>query len=161
ELAKRWGIALILARPLGRIGELPLEDLAREGPPLCEEVLRALRSDAALARLTEGGAEGSAELAGEELPAAYRIAALAGVEDAGSAVAALEALRGVLWEALIEETRSAVPDRFDARQVGDLADRLAYVCASVLLASVAGEATARREGTGPMQSEGTRPPVSG
>jgi hypothetical protein len=149
ELARRWAIALILGRPLGRIGELPLEDLAREGPPLCAQALRALQSDAELARLTEGSAEAGAEHARHHLPAAHRLSALVGLEDAGSAVAALEALRGVLWEALLEEIGPSIPDRFDARQVGDLADRLAHVCASMLLASMAEEASGAREGTGP------------
>jgi GGDEF domain-containing protein len=132
ELARRWAIALILARPLGRIGDVPLEDLACEAPTLCAQMLRALDSDAELDRLTGGGGPGGRE---QSAPA-RRLAAMAGARDAGEAVEAVEALRGVLWETLLEELRGAMFDRAPVRQVADLADRLACVCASSLAVAI-------------------------
>ncbi|HYM53728.1 MAG TPA: hypothetical protein VES97_00080, partial [Solirubrobacteraceae bacterium] len=99
EMARRWAIVLILDRPLERIGDLPLEDLAREAPALCAQAIRALESDAELDRLLEGGAPTGRE----DRPPAPRLAAIAGARDARGAVEAVEALRGVLWETLLDE----------------------------------------------------------
>jgi GGDEF domain-containing protein len=127
ELAKRWAVALLLLRPLADIGQLPLADLADEAPSLCVQALRALESDVELERLT--GADASRARGGAAQ--ARRLAALAGAHEPAAAVAAVEALRGVLWTALLEHMREP-----SARQVGDIADRLAYVCASVLAAAL-------------------------
>jgi len=132
ELARQWAIALILARPLEGIGEVPLADLAREAPALCAQVLRALQSDAELERLTGGGASSG----GENAVPARSLAAIAGADDAAAAVEAIEALRGVLWEALLEELRWPRFERSSARQVADLSDRLAHVCACAAAATV-------------------------
>ncbi len=121
ELAQRWAIALILARPLERISDIPLEDLAREAPELFAQVIRALASEAALERLL-----GVAETASPDSGLAGRLAVLAGADDPVAAVAACEALRGVLWDALLAELHEP-----SARQVADLSDRLAAVCAAV------------------------------
>ena len=51
-------------------------------------------------------------------------------------VEAVEALRGVLWEALLDQLSRPIFDRSSARLLGDVADRLAYVCAAVLAAAV-------------------------
>jgi len=128
DLARRWVIALILMRPLQRIGELPLEDLARAAPALCAQAIRALFSEAELERMAGSCAAGSRE----ESASARGLAKLAGARDAEAAVAAVEALRSVLWSALLEELRDP-----PARQVADLADRLAYVCATALSVTLA------------------------
>jgi GGDEF domain-containing protein len=129
ELARRWAIALIGLRPLERIDEIPFADLAREAPALCAQAVRALESEAELERMAGGRAFGGRE----DSPVARRLAPLAGARDAGAAVEAVEALRGVLWEALMDELREP-----SARRVADLADRLAYVCATVLDATLNG-----------------------
>lgn len=128
ELAKSWAIALIGAHPLDAIDAVPLEDIAREGPALCAQMLRALQSDAELRRLTgEGPATGR-----EQSAPARRIAQLAGAHDIPATIQVVEALRGVLWEALLEEHRSSGHDRAAARQLAELSDRLASVCACAL-----------------------------
>jgi hypothetical protein len=127
ELARHWIVALLRARPLEAIGELPLAALAAQAPALCAQTVRAVQSEAELSRLT-GAAGGDAR---EGLALAQRIAALAGARDAGATVQAVEALRGVLWEALLAELSDAT-----AREVGDLGDRLAYVCAATLAVAV-------------------------
>ncbi|HEX7609311.1 MAG TPA: hypothetical protein VF380_01440, partial [Solirubrobacteraceae bacterium] len=88
ELAKRWTVALILARPLQRIAEIPLEGLALDGRELCVGALMALQSDAELERLT-----GSLATGRESTAPARRLAALTGAGDAATAVADVEALR--------------------------------------------------------------------
>jgi hypothetical protein len=128
ELARRWAIALLLARPLREMAEVPLEELAREAPALCAQAIRALDSDAELERLAvaeeSGGRGGSAW--------ASRLGASAGVLDARAVVYEVEALRGVLWEALLEELDRPIFDQSSARLVADLSDRLAHVCATAL-----------------------------
>jgi hypothetical protein len=126
ELARRWAIALILALPVERIGEFPLEGFAREAPALCAAVVRALQSDDELARIApREGAGGEGSFAG-------RVAEVTGAPDGRAAVEAVEALRGVLWQALLEELRWRGFEQAPAHQVADLADRLAYVCATAL-----------------------------
>jgi hypothetical protein len=130
ELARRWAAALVLALPVERLGELPLGELALDGPRLCAQALRALQSDAELDRLT-----GAAGLAGRERTApARRLAAIAGAGDPAAGVQAAECLRGVLWEALAE-----VPGAVWGREAAPVADRLAHVCAQAAAAAL-GEA---------------------
>ena len=115
ELSRRWAIALVLDRPAQQIGEVPLEAIAADGPELCERVLRAMQSEAALAQLLDG-ADGAA--------AVVRLASQEGGGDGLAAVRSVEALRGVLWEELAAHLLGA-----PASLVGGAADRLAYVCA--------------------------------
>jgi hypothetical protein len=130
ELARRWAIALIIARPLGQMADVPLEDFAREAPALCGAVIRALDSDAELLQLAAGG-----ELSARDgVAQVSRFGALGWVPDARDAVQDVEALRGVLWEALLEEMHQPSFDRSSARLVADLSDRLAHVCATALAA---------------------------
>jgi GGDEF domain-containing protein len=127
ELAKRWTVALIGARSLDAMASVPLEDLAREAPALCAQMLRALQSDAELERLTGSGAPSAREASA----VARKLAAMAGARDGVAAVEAVEALRGVLWEALLDEL--SVPS---ARLLADVSDRLAHVCACALAATL-------------------------
>jgi hypothetical protein len=152
ELARRWAIALILERPLERMAEVRLEMVAHEAPALCAQIIRSLESDTELERLA-GGDAGDGR--GDPSPA-RRLVALAGTGEAPAAVEIVEAvelLRGVLWEALLEELRWPISDRSRARQAADLADRLASVCAAALAAAVA--AAEGGEEAVPPQSERT------
>jgi hypothetical protein len=145
ELARRWAIALIVARPLGQMAEVPLEELAREAPALCAQIVRALASDPELARLAAGRepgfADGSLQVS--------RLGGLARAPDPRDAVEEVEALRGVLWEALLEELRPSPSGSLPptARLVGDLADRLAHACATALAAMLTQSPVARVEQT--------------
>lgn len=155
ELARLWAIALILDRPLDRIGEIPLEQIALDGTALCTQVLRALESDAELGRLTGRGAR-------ERSAPGRRLAAIAGSRDAVGAVAAAEALRGVLWEELAGRLTREASGRSSAMHLADVCDRLAYVCAAMVEAAVAEiEASAGRAGsagaTGSALPEAARP----
>lgn len=130
-------MALILARPLERIGEIPLEEIALDGPSLCEQTLRALQSDGELDVLTGRTA---ADGPGRPTPA-LRLAAIAGAREPEAAVDAVEALRGVLWEALAGELRHS-----PGRELAEAGDRLAHVCAQVLGVAVGAMAGPRQAG---------------
>jgi hypothetical protein len=128
ELAKQWVIALILARPLAELGEIPLEDLAQDAPSLLAQTIRALSSDLELDRLTAAPPP-----SGRDQPGPARaLAAISGATDAAATVGAVEALRGVLWQGLLLEQGWQAPGSGALRQLSDLAERLASVCASML-----------------------------
>ena len=59
EIAREWALALIAQLPPGRIGEVPLQALAEQGPAICAQILRALTSESDLDQLTgRGGSRG-------------------------------------------------------------------------------------------------------
>ncbi|HEY1451061.1 MAG TPA: hypothetical protein VGF47_08910 [Solirubrobacteraceae bacterium] len=131
ELARRWAIALILARPPAEMATVPLEELAVVAPELCASIVNALCSEEELAQYDAGPIErdrGAREGAGA--PAGLVLLA----DQWGPAASTLhfEALRGVLWEATLEELRDPSP-----RLLADLSDRLAFVCATVLADALA------------------------
>jgi hypothetical protein len=131
-------VALVLERPLQRIGEVPLQRVASEGPALCAQVVRAVGSDAELELLLAPPRAGGQE----DSPPAAKLGALAGARDAGEHVRAIEALRAVLWEELLSELNWPAFDRLPPRLLADLADRLAHVCASALEVALSREAAA-------------------
>jgi GGDEF domain-containing protein len=148
-LAKGWLIALLEEAPLDHAPSILTGDLTRDGPQLCEAVVRALADDEDLRRLEVGGAlELLASQVGE-------LTAADGVEATARAV---DVLQAVIWSAL----RSELP-RADADQIFDLAERLALVVelirAAALRRSSASEpsleATPRAR-----RSPGAKPPSS-
>ncbi len=132
ELARGWALALILLRPAAAIGEVPVEELAREAPTLCTQALRALQSDAELERLVGRGTPSAREGA----PVARLLWEMCGAPDTVALVDAVEALRGVLWEALLDHLRRPLFDRSVPRLLGELGDRLAHVCSALLAAAL-------------------------
>jgi GGDEF domain-containing protein len=160
DLARRWAISLILTRPLERIGEIPLQDVALEAPDLCARVIGALASQSALEQLLDPDA-------GDSRTPVSRLGVLAGARDCAATVNAVEALRSVLWDALMDELRDPHP-----RQVADLADRLGAVCSALTTALLAPEqglaepASAGRDPEYPLEipkrrvQEPQRPPQS-
>jgi hypothetical protein len=134
EFARRWAIELIRARPLADIGELPLDELAREAPALCAQALRAVGSDVELERLTGRGAPSGRE----DTAPALRLAAICGARDPAMLAEGAEALRGVLWETL-----SAQLVEPPARLLAELCDRVAHICAAMLAAALQAPAEAR------------------
>jgi hypothetical protein len=142
ELARRWALALIVARPLEEIAELPLGDLARSAPALCGSLVRALASDDALERLTRGD----------------RGAALAPPLRTGHAselVADIDTLRSILWEATLQQLRDP-----PVRLVADVADRLSYVCATATAAMLDEPAEAPRAPAVASAPEAPRAPAT-
>ncbi len=135
-------MALLLARPPGLIGDVPLQEIARRAPGLCEQLLRSLGSDAELERLIAERADGG----GAQAAGARELASIAGAQDPRAAVIAVEALRGVLWEALLGELNVQSAERTAPRRVADLADRLAYACARMLAAALGAMGSAAPSG---------------
>jgi hypothetical protein len=135
ELAHSWALTLLAARPLVEMAAIPLEDLARYAPAVCASLARALSSDEELAIFDVGARE--REGRPETLAATAGLSALAAGWEASAAVEHVEALRGLLWEAALGELRDPT-----ARQVADLSDRLASVCAAALAYALAGRGEA-------------------
>jgi hypothetical protein len=136
ELAHSWALTLLAARPLAEMTAIPLEDLARYAPAVCASLARALSSDEELAIFDLDARE--REGRGGELAATAGLSALAAGWEASAAVGHVEALRGLLWKAALEELRDPT-----TRQVADLSDRLASVCAAALAYALSGRADAR------------------
>src|SRR5947209_11808935 len=91
DLTKGWLLALLERAPLDDAPSILAADLARDGPRICEAVLRALASDDDLRRLERGGQleyliGRSGELAAAEAPDAIS--------------KAVDALQAVLWSAV-------------------------------------------------------------
>jgi GGDEF domain-containing protein len=121
--AKGWLLALVAARPLSDVPAVPTAELAREAPALCAAILRAVGSDAELARL---------QAAGDLAPLAASAGALAGAGSPPTCVAAIGRLRAALWDALMATMPSP-----DAATTAALATRVAFVCDVVAIAAVA------------------------
>jgi hypothetical protein len=157
ELAKEWAIALIAARPLQGIGELPLEELAEHAPRLLVQAIRALGSEPELDYLIA-----AAPLAGRDEPGPARaLATISGASDAVALVGAVEALRSVLWQALLREQGWQAPGNAAMRQVSDLSERLACVCAGMLRAALESLSAAPRPAPAPGQEEPQQPRGAG
>ncbi len=127
DLARGWLLALLEDRALEAAARVPAADLAREAPTLIAAVVRALASDADLARLGPGG-----DLRG----LAGRAGALAGAPGAVDTAAAVDDLRAVVWAAALARVPQPSPE-----QIGDLADRIAHVAQIVRAAALAEVAT--------------------
>jgi len=122
ELARRWAIALVGARPLAEMTAVPLEEIARVGPALCSALVCALGSEAALDALAPSGDPRTPSAADE-------LRALAARWDAAGTVESVEALRQVVWATAAGELGEA---EASSRVAAELSDRLAGVCAVLL-----------------------------
>ncbi len=122
DLAKGWLLALLEQAPLGEAPAILAADLARDGPLLCDAVVRALVSDGDLRRLEPGGA--LEWLAG-------RVGEICGAGAAEDVSRAVDALAALIWSALREELV-----RPESEQVSELAERLALVIERVRRAAL-------------------------
>jgi GGDEF domain-containing protein len=120
ELAKAWLLALVEDAPLDEAAAILAGDVARDGPRICDAVLRALYDEADLRRIEH---EGVLE------PLASRAGELAGARSAEAAARAVRALEQVMWAALRGELAHTDPDL-----LADAAERLSLVAALVLAA---------------------------
>jgi GGDEF domain-containing protein len=136
DLAKGWLLALLEQAPLHEAPSILAGDLSRDGPRLCDAVVRALADDADLRRLEPGGVL-------EPLVAqAGPLAGTAGPAAPAAASAAVDALHAVIWSAV----RSELADP-DGEQVSELAERLAFVIERVRGATLRASAAASGPGT--------------
>ncbi len=152
DLAKGWLLALLEQAPLDDAPAILAADLIRDGPRLCDAVLRAIADDTDLRRLEPGGAL---------TPLAARVGALAGASTPESTARAVDALRAVLWIALRDELRGPDPDL-----VSELAERLTQVTELLRGAALrngqyaAGETTATEPSPSGSEERETPPSVS-
>ncbi len=113
ELAKGWLLALVEDAPLESPGAILAGDVARDGPRICDAVVRAIYDEADLRRIEPGGVLE---------PLMSRAGELAGVRSAETAARAVEALRSVIWSALRIELARTDPD-----MLADAGERLSLV----------------------------------
>ena len=138
ELAKGWLLALLEQAPLDEALGIVGAGLDRDGPRICEAVLRAVSADTDLRRLEPGGALVGLVARSGELTGAIGPAAVA---------RSVDALHAVVWSALRDELRRPDPDL-----VTELAERLALI-AELIRAAALDHAPAA-PGSGP--TPGTR-----
>jgi GGDEF domain-containing protein len=127
-VAKGWLLSLLEELPLDQAAGVLAADLARDGPRICDAVLRALADDVDLRRIEPGGAL-------EQVVA--RAGVLAAAQGPGAASHAVDTLHGVIWSAMRDELRYPDPE-----QVSELSERLALVTGLVRAAAL------RRAGSG-------------
>ncbi len=129
ELAKGWLLALIEDAPLEAAAAILAGDVARDGPRICDAVVRAIYDDADLRRIERDGVLE---------PLASRVGELAGAGNVVTAAHAVETLKDVVWGAL---RRELGPD--DPELLVEAAERLSLVTdlvrSAVLRRGVAGD----------------------
>ena len=113
ELAKGWLLALVEDAPLESAAAIMAGDVARDGPRICDAVVRAIYDEADLRRIEAGGVLE---------PLVSRAGELAGVRTSEGAAHAVEALRSVIWSALRTELARTDPDL-----LADAGERLSLV----------------------------------
>jgi GGDEF domain-containing protein len=134
ELAKGWLLALIEDAPLEAAAAIVAGDVARDGPRICDALVRAIYDEADLRRIEHDGALE---------PLASRVGELAGAGDVVAAAHAVETLKDVVWGAL---RRELGPD--DPELLVEAAERLSLVTelvrSAVLRHGVAGDGAVDR-----------------
>jgi GGDEF domain-containing protein len=147
DLAKGWLLALLEQAPLDESPGILAADLARDGPRVCDAVVRAIADETDLRRLEPEGAL-------ERLVAG--VGELSGASGPEGASRAVDALHAVLWSALRDELRSPDPD-----QISEIAERLALVIelvrGAVLRRWGEGHGAAQRPSSGSTEPYEVRP----
>jgi GGDEF domain-containing protein len=113
ELAKSWLVTLVEDAPLEAAAAILAGDVARDGPRICDAVVRALYDEGDLRRIERDGVLE---------PLASRVGELAGAGDVVAAAHAVETLKDVVWSAV---RRELGPD--DPELVVEAAERLSLV----------------------------------
>src|ERR1700761_8671438 len=138
DLAKGWLLALLEQAPLDDAPAILATGLTRDGPRLCDAVLRAIADDTDLRRLEPGGVV---------TPLAARVGELAGATAPVAVSRAVDALVGVIWAGVREELRAP-----DADLISELTERL------TLIGELVRSAALERATAPPVSA--VRPPVS-
>jgi GGDEF domain-containing protein len=132
DVAKGWLLALLEQAPLDEAPGILAADISRDGPRVCEAVLRALADDNDLRRLEPGGAL---------TPLASRIGEMAGAAGAEAISRAVDALQAVIWAGLRDELRNP-----DPALIAELAERLSLVTEQLRAAALRREQTEGGDG---------------
>jgi GGDEF domain-containing protein len=138
SLTKGWLVALLEQTPLEEASAILAADLVRDGPRVCDAVVRALASDDDLRRLEPGGVLE---------PLAERAGAIAGAAGAGPVSGAIDALHAVIWSAVSDELRHPEPE-----QVSELTERLTLIIELVRGAALRGVSATSGVGRSPLSA---------
>ena len=101
ELTKGWLLALLEHASLDDAPGILAADLPRDGPRVCEAIVRALADDADLRRIEP---DGQLELL------VARTGQLAGATTPEASIGAVDTLEAVIWSAIRSELRDDDPD---------------------------------------------------
>jgi GGDEF domain-containing protein len=136
ELTKGWLLALLERASLDEAPGILAADLARDGPRVCEAVVRALSDDADLRRIEP---DGQLELL------VSRTGQLAGAQTPEASIRAVDTLEAVIWSAVRSEVRDDDPEL-----LAEIAERLSRIAGLVRAATLRGVTS-----TAPAGSPGT------
>ena len=136
ELTKGWLLALLEHASLDEAPGILAADLPRDGPRVCEAVVRALADDADLRRLEP---DGQLELL------ISRTGELAGAHTPEASVRAVDTLEAVVWSAVRSELRDDDPEL-----VAGISERLSRVAGLIRAATLRGATS-----TAPAPASGT------
>jgi GGDEF domain-containing protein len=165
ELTKGWLLALLEHASLDEAPGILAADLPRDGPRVCEAVVRALADDADLRRIEP---DGQLELL------VSRTGQLAGATTPETSIRAVDTLEAVIWSAIRTELRDDDPDLL--AEISERLARIAGLVRAAVLRGATASAPASPPGThlrplpGPQQQQsqqrraqdpsGTEPPVA-
>jgi len=135
DLTKGWLLALLEQAPLEDAPAILAADLTRDGPRLCDAVLRAIADENDLRRLEPGGAL---------TPLAARVGDMAGANGPAAVSRAVDALQAVIWSAVRDELRGA-----DVDLVSELTERLTHISELVRAAALERQASGLRAAPAP------------
>ena len=127
ELTKGWLLALLEHASLDDAPGILAADLPRDGPRVCEAVVRALADDADLRRIEP---DGQLELL------VARTGQLAGATTPEASIGAVDTLEAVIWSAIRSELRDDDPDL-----LARISERLSRIIGQVRSAVLRGATT--------------------
>ena len=124
ELTKGWLLALLEHASLDEAPGILAADLPRDGPRLCEALVRALADDSDLRRI---------EPHGQLEPLVSRTGQLAGATNPEASIRAVDTLEAVIWSAIRSELRDDDPDL-----LAEISERLSRIVGLVRAAVLRG-----------------------
>ena len=140
ELTKGWLLALLERASLDDAPGILAADLPRDGPRVCEAVVRALADDADLRRIEP---DGQLELL------VARTGQLAGATTPEASIGAVDTLEAVIWSAIRSELRDDDPDL-----LAEISERLSRIIGLVRSAVLRGAPSGATSGA-PASPPGT------
>ncbi len=136
ELTKGWLLALLEHASLDDAPGILAADLPRDGPRVCEAVLRALGDDADLRRIEP---DGQLELL------VARTGELSGATTPEASIGAVDTLEAVIWSAIRSELRHDDPDLL--AEISERLSRIVGLVRSAVLRGATSGAPASPPGT--------------
>ena len=124
ELTKGWLLALLEHASLDEAPGILAADLPRDGPRVCEALVRALADDSDLRRI---------EPHGQLEPLVSRTGQLAGATNPEASIRAVDTLEAVIWSAIRSELRDDDPDL-----LAEISERLSRIVGLVRAAVLRG-----------------------